>query len=1231
MYKKLKLLVILFCLSSGSILAQNIQVLMSSKPSPYISDWQNRSETVKMIITNPGKKDIMVKIKTELFDGKGSLVANTDVSKMPELTVPPGITTYNPEDIFPTNAITYKGNLEKTAITTGRIPDDNYKLCVTLVDPQSSKPVGTSGTVCKMFTIVAFQAPVLLAPANKAEISEAGTKSIVFKWSPLTPSSNSIVTYRLQVWEVISGQDNMTTLKTNPPIVEKDLKGVFQTIWPIEFPSPEAGKKYVWTITPLDEENRKLVDGSGFSEPFGFTIGLSKIECNINNSELSVSLGSNGKLTICGTSGVDDVLIRLDPTGKKIKVDNLSNGAGTDYSFDLVQVRSIHIFLFAGNDRVIFDDTNGSLGTMLPLEINVGDGDNTVIGSTGSLTAGEIADLGNTITKLKKVLEASNDIREHTEQLNRRGAEITAYYEMKFLKEAERFSVDAPNQLDSITNKLKELLGVRKGEKVEDEQEWYTKQIEQFEKSFRLAQEKNEKHINNVLFQDAAALAQRLEKYANSLDTSEAGQQRNKELIERIEMEIDSFEQVYNKLNLPGQEDISKIDSDLKRLLAKLTNIGDSLLGWSETKFMSDNDKDWNDTISIGSSRFVMSDKKLLDGINSMKADAEAIERETNLLLEKINELIGKMGAENKNKRGGPRGGGCSFTTTNSITGSGFIIGTSANDDMTGSSGFDLMIGLGGSNRMHGGGGIDIMIGGSSSDDMFGDGGWDLMFGMGGDDCMSGGDSSDFMLGMSGKDIMHGNGGQPFSFYIYAVLVEIEVGDFMWGNGEDDEMHGDEGWDWMFGNSGKDVMHGDDCQDIMFGGSDDDDMWGEDGGCVKIDGIQVYPGNFMMGESGLDKMWGGDHRDFMLGNQDKDIMSGGKAMDFMDGGDEDDKMNGDDGFDVMFGGSGKDLMHGNDGFDVMTGNSGDDEMYGDDGFDVMWGRAGDDKMDGNDGFDLMFGGNDKDAMHGDNGLDVMFGNDGEDEMWGDDGWDWMCGGDKNDKMHGGNFTDFMFGNQCNDMMWGDDGLDFMEGGKEDDIMYGGDGVDLMLGNNNNDCMNGGNDPDFMFGGAGNDVMFGNDNMDWMAGNSGNDEMDGGNGVEAMWGGQDNDRMFGSNDFDVMLGNEGSDIMDGGNGVSFIEGNDDNDVIHGGNSLDILLGGSGDDCIEGNDLMDIMSGGDGNDNLLGGDGSDWMFGRDNNDLMYGGNGFDLMTGGRGDDQMMGGDNSGSCCTTFQNIA
>ena len=288
MTKITKLFALLLYLWSGCLNAQTIVVIIDPNPSPFISDWENK-KSGSVILQNDYSAEVC-KIKAEVYDSKGSLVAYNNLAQMPDLSIEPGITQYSIEDIFPLSAVNYRGNLEKTTLKTGRIPDDNYKFCVTLVDAKTFAPVGTSGTVCKMFNIVAYQAPTLIAPSENEEIPVSGVKGIVFRWTPVTPSPKTLVTYRLQVFEVMSGQSNITALRSNQPFIEKDLKGMLQTQWPIEFAMPETGKKYIWTVTPLDEEERKLVDGNGFAQPQVFSIILSKNKINPNLNDSIIGL-----------------------------------------------------------------------------------------------------------------------------------------------------------------------------------------------------------------------------------------------------------------------------------------------------------------------------------------------------------------------------------------------------------------------------------------------------------------------------------------------------------------------------------------------------------------------------------------------------------------------------------------------------------------------------------------------------------------------------------------------------------------------------------------------------------------------------------------------------------------------------------------------------------------------------------------------------------------------------
>lgn len=268
--KKLFILIILVFLGTGWGFSQTIQLIMSPNPSPYFSDWQNKTETARLIVNNPTKEAIACKIKTQLFNGNGEMVGETDFYKMPILSLEPGISQFNAEDIYPFDAIKLYGNSLSSMLKTGKIPEDNYRLCTDLVDPVKGTPLTRLSPQCKTFRIVDYQAPVLIVPREDQIILEKETKGIFFRWTPVAPSPNYIVTYRLQVWEVLEGQTNVDAVRYNWPIIEKDLRGILQTQWPIDFAQPEEGMNYVWTITPLDTEERNLVDGYGMADPFGF-------------------------------------------------------------------------------------------------------------------------------------------------------------------------------------------------------------------------------------------------------------------------------------------------------------------------------------------------------------------------------------------------------------------------------------------------------------------------------------------------------------------------------------------------------------------------------------------------------------------------------------------------------------------------------------------------------------------------------------------------------------------------------------------------------------------------------------------------------------------------------------------------------------------------------------------------------------------------------------------------
>lgn len=126
---------------------------------------------------------------------------------------------------------------------------------------------------------------------------------------------------------------------------------------------------------------------------------------------------------------------------------------------------------------------------------------------------------------------------------------------------------------------------------------------------------------------------------------------------------------------------------------------------------------------------------------------------------------------------------------------------------------------------------------------------------------------------------------------------------------------------------------------------------GQDGDIHRLDFAAAAGdgGDYLRGEEGNDRLYGGLGFDDLNGNMGDDTAAGGAGMDWVVGGKDQDRLSGDDGDDIVFGnlgddtcdgGAGADLVRGGQGNDILTGGAGDDFISGDRGDDTASGGAG---------------------------------------------------------------------------------------------------------------------------------------------------------------------------------------------------------------------------------------------------------------------------------------------------
>ncbi|WP_405404864.1 calcium-binding protein [Paracoccus sp. Ld10] len=218
-----------------------------------------------------------------------------------------------------------------------------------------------------------------------------------------------------------------------------------------------------------------------------------------------------------------------------------------------------------------------------------------------------------------------------------------------------------------------------------------------------------------------------------------------------------------------------------------------------------------------------------------------------------------------------------------------------SNDQITGSSGRDIVDGLAGNDRIQGMGGNDVLFGGAGAD------------------VLQGGLGHDLLNGGIGADVLDGGLGN-------------------------DRLNGDAGNDLLLAGYGADVVNG---------GAGIDMLQLITTANVAVDLAVTGVQRFATGSvtvTGVENLRGGAGHDRLSGNAGANLLEGGAGNDVLSGRAGNDVLRGGFGNDVMDGGLGNDVVDGGIGADVLRGGYGNDRLEGGAGADVLTGGAGADSF-----------------------------------------------------------------------------------------------------------------------------------------------------------------------------------------------------------------------------------------------------------------------------------------------
>ena len=562
-----------------------------------------------------------------------------------------------------------------------------------------------------------------------------------------------------------------------------------------------------------------------------------------------------------------------------------------------------------------------------------------------------------------------------------------------------------------------------------------------------------------------------------------------------------------------------------------------------------------------------------------------------------------------------------------------FLRGGDGPDLIEGNSGPDRVDGGGGNDTIRGGTGNDTLVGGTGDDIIEGQDGADTLEGGFGFDTVYGGNQNDQIIGGEDDDRLYGDAGQD-------TIYGSGGNDVVYGGIDGDELHGNWGNDTIYGEAGRDTIEGNCHDDWVYGGDDGDTLFGDATSSASPGQDHVF------GEAGNDDIQGNDKDDVLDGGVGNDTIRGNGGSDQIYGADGNDSLEGGTGSDFVYGDSGNDIVKGNENADVLRGDGGLDTIYGGAGQDTLFGNSDDDHLYGEADDDQLYGGLGADTLHGDDeagattGDDTLHGESGRDSLYGDRGDDLLLGEEDADLLHGNDGRDTLLGGVGNDELFGDANGDLLDGQDDADTLHGNAGRDTLHAGAGADDVYGDEDEDLLYGDSGDNTLHGGLNTDTLHGGTGNDLLDGDGDNDLLYGETGRNTLLGNAGNDTLYAGTGGDVLAGGTGNDFLQGGDANDVLWGGaieidhqyfNLTDTALPPQFAEALANTsyqppqNVMPLEVAGqsragdalDGQDTLRGGGNTDWLFGGGDRDDLNGEDGHDYVDGGAGNDSACGG--------------
>jgi hypothetical protein len=140
---------------------------------------------------------------------------------------------------------------------------------------------------------------MLLSPADgKSFNGSEGSKPVIFRWTAIVPKPKEAVTCRLKVWQLMQGQNSSEAMRSNQPIVTKDVVNITQAAISNLYTGPCKPPylcDFVWAVEVINSDEMTTGKMVASSEYYSFKFNVdTDVPAGLTTGDIKSSAGSTG-------------------------------------------------------------------------------------------------------------------------------------------------------------------------------------------------------------------------------------------------------------------------------------------------------------------------------------------------------------------------------------------------------------------------------------------------------------------------------------------------------------------------------------------------------------------------------------------------------------------------------------------------------------------------------------------------------------------------------------------------------------------------------------------------------------------------------------------------------------------------------------------------------------------------------------------------------------------------